>query len=347
MQPNMPFTAPQAPSAGDGIKRPSLTTIGLGRLCIFVPKTYEKREITMEGPKKGQMEDVVTCDVIVCDGGPVYFGGDPEEGKPHTHVMQVPGVISGMWIRGWAITDQLIKAIEAEKEAAFKAQRPTGQPVILGRLGKRPNPKGKSSWEIAQEGQEILATYGPIAWPHWQAYQAGQMRMSFSELAAQQPTPAYQASVGYPQVQQQFNAGQSVAQPWNAGQPVQNAAPQWPQAQPGVVAQPMTYPQVQQIPPQGMQPVSPAPGTPQPWSQPDPWQNQQPQQQQVAPVIQAQPMPAPVIAPTAPLGDWTLPYGPQFGFDATQWAQAYSQEQRATYLAQQNIHPPVGASPGI
>ena len=121
-----PFGAP-APRAD----RPRIMDLE-ERLLLITPKRLEENVPNNLDPKNPQ--DRMTADVIVLDGGPVAFGGRPEEGVPHSKQAAVPMSIEGMWISNKGLVSQLREALRARLSGA-------GKGMVLGRLHK--GPKGK------------------------------------------------------------------------------------------------------------------------------------------------------------------------------------------------------------
>lgn len=117
-----PFSAP-APQAPRG---PRLRDL-YGRLLLLVPTKLEIGVPNRLQP--GTTQDRMTADVIVLDGGPIAFGGKPEETPPipHDKTAQVPHKTPAMFISATGLHSQCREAL---------AKRAQGQPgMVLGRLG--------------------------------------------------------------------------------------------------------------------------------------------------------------------------------------------------------------------
>ena len=117
-----PFDAP-APQAARGPRVRDM----YGRLLLIIPHKLE------EGvPNKmdaGKLQDRMTADVVILDGGPIAFGGAPEKvpPRPHTQQANVPLKNTRQYISSVGLISQC-------RDALAKKVR-TGQPgMVLGRL---------------------------------------------------------------------------------------------------------------------------------------------------------------------------------------------------------------------
>lgn len=119
-----------------------------GRLLIIVPKRLENVPNRL---KPGTTQDRLTADVIVLDGGILYYGGKPNERPPvpHDKSTDVPVKFTDMFISSVGLISQT-----REKLADRLAGRP-GFPGVLGRLnvGER---KGdfKPPWLLVPVSEE-------------------------------------------------------------------------------------------------------------------------------------------------------------------------------------------------
>lgn len=147
-----PFSgpAPQRP------KGPRLQEM-YGRLILIRPKKVE--EVPSKDPKRaGEMVDRMTADVIVLDGGPINYGGRPEDRPPvpHNQVAQVPYVSADMFVSAVAIISQCRDALERRRQ-----NRPG---MVLGRLltGEKKSADFNAPWllqEATEPEKEIARAY--------------------------------------------------------------------------------------------------------------------------------------------------------------------------------------------
>lgn len=117
-----PFSAP-APQQPRG---PRLRDL-YGRLLLVVPVKLEQG--VPNRLQAGTVQDRMTADVIVLDGGPISYGGRPEATPPvpHDKTAQLPHKTPGMFISSSGLISQCREAL---------AKRQQGQPgMVLGRLG--------------------------------------------------------------------------------------------------------------------------------------------------------------------------------------------------------------------
>lgn len=239
-------TAPAVPnpfanttiSTARGELRPSFANIGRGKLIMAIARSEiyksESRFEDKKNPGQKAMVDTLMIDLIIVEPGELIFGGDPEDGKPHTHKTATPTIFRNISIMGTRMVDQI--------STTSKRNAPQGG-VVLGRLGTRkPQGGGNPYWELLEPTDADKALAWPV-WenlcrPMWDPAMAGHPFQvpPVIELAAQAAAPP------------QF-AGAAQAYP---AQPVpaMNPYPQWPAQQAGAVAQPMAYPQapIQQAP---------------------------------------------------------------------------------------------------
>jgi hypothetical protein len=148
------FITPPPPSSGGGA-RPRLLDL-YGRLLLVLPEHIARgvasRFVNNQG--QPQVQDKLTATVIVLDGGPLAFGGEPEKGPvgkgQHTQSVDVPYVIKGMWINQSKLIEQLEEAL---------AMRLRGEPgLALGRLWKVGQAQN-DPWVLAAPTPEDAAVY--------------------------------------------------------------------------------------------------------------------------------------------------------------------------------------------
>lgn len=158
-----PFSAP-APQQPRG---PRLRDI-YGRLLLVIPHKLEEGLVsrTFRNPDgSAVVNDRMTADIIVLDGGPIHYGGKPEAvpPMPHDKVANPPHRTPRAFISAVGLISQC-------REALAKRQR--GEPgMVLGRLGKgESNGKGEPPWllapftpEDAQIARQYLSTVDPFA----------------------------------------------------------------------------------------------------------------------------------------------------------------------------------------
>ena len=148
------FVTPPPPSSGGGA-RPRLLDM-YGRLLIVLPEHVQRGVASRFTNRDGspQTQDKLTATVIVLDGGPLAFGGEPEKGPAgkgqHTQQVDVPYVIKGLWINQSKLIEQLEEAL---------AMRLRGEPgLALGRLWKVGNAQN-DPWVLAAPTPEDIAAY--------------------------------------------------------------------------------------------------------------------------------------------------------------------------------------------
>lgn len=121
-----PFDAP-APREARG---PRIRDM-YGRLLLIIPHKLEEgvRSNFKDNDGNAQTQDRMTADVIVLDGGPIAYGGQPERvgGAPHDKTAEVPLKNTRQFISNAGLISQCRQAL-AKKIT-------TGQPgMVLGRL---------------------------------------------------------------------------------------------------------------------------------------------------------------------------------------------------------------------
>jgi hypothetical protein len=98
-----------------------------GRLLLLVPKRLEEGVPNRLQP--GTTQDRMTADVIVLDGGPIAYGGRPEQVPPvpHDKTAAVPHKTANQYVSNRGLISQCRLALAAKA---------TGGPgMVLGRLG--------------------------------------------------------------------------------------------------------------------------------------------------------------------------------------------------------------------
>lgn len=98
--PAQQYAPPAPPASPADFKKPQGLGSGLApavrdladRVVLFMPKRFDQN---VPGVKKGELQDRITMDFIVFDGGPIVFGGNPERGKPHTWRSDTPAEFFG------------------------------------------------------------------------------------------------------------------------------------------------------------------------------------------------------------------------------------------------------------
>lgn len=250
-----------------------------GRTIAVVPLS-EGSSPNPQNPAKPSK--FVKCDVFVLDGpAPFYFGGSPN-GKP----TPIPDTMC---------VGQLPYLAEGTimfGEVLHDRISPSiGKGILIGKVGTVLTKSGNTPWTLLPDDvtPEQTALVNQLIQAHYRdkTFINPQVQMIAGPQAQQQPQFAPQ--------------------------------PSWPQAQPGVVAQPMQYAQPQPQFAAAPQPAMAAPFQPQP---------------QFAPQAPAQ---------QAPEVDWTLNQLPPGvgGEQLGQW-QALPREQREQFLAHAGITRPTG-----
>jgi hypothetical protein len=101
-----------------------------GRLLLISPKKIET-VVNRLSKVPGEMQDRMTVDIVVLDGGPLAFGGAPEATppKPHDRTVEIPYLIEGLWMSQVGLVSQCREAL-ANKLSGL----PGKQTMVLGRL---------------------------------------------------------------------------------------------------------------------------------------------------------------------------------------------------------------------
>lgn len=148
------FNTPPPPSASGGGTRPRLLDM-YGRLLIILPEAIQ-RNVPSRFMNNGQpqTQDKLTATVVVLDGGPLAFGGEPEKGPAgkgqHTQNEQVPYVIKGLWINQSKLIEQL------EEPLGMRLRGEAG--IALGRLWKVGSAQN-DPWVLAAPAPDDVAQY--------------------------------------------------------------------------------------------------------------------------------------------------------------------------------------------
>lgn len=309
------------PGAVGGV-RPRIADLR-NRTVIVQPLSIARN---VPGVQPGSLQDRITANIFVLDGGPLEFGGKPEKFVPHTLVVPTPFLAEGMYIS----QTNMVQALTASLPSP---QKPQGG-LVVGVItqGRANNPQHNPPWNIV--ALEAGDPRRQLAASLLQAFFTGQFRNPEPQQTGA-PTPpggalAYTHAVTMPHTA--------------AGQPVPNyaefssqPAPAGPQADPAYqafLAQQATAAQAVQAATAAAPPVDPAYAA---------WLASQ-QQAQAAPAAPAVSAPPANVAQTGPGGFYMPGQGapvvpaaavpPPPGWSADVWAQL-SEQQRAGILASQ------------
>lgn len=149
-----PFGAP-APQAPKGPRFREL----YGRLLLLIPTKLEEgitSTVFKNTDGSAVIQDRMTADVIVLDGGDIHYGGKPEKMPPEPHTMSatVPHKTAGQYISYTGIISQCREALHNRL-----AKRP-GTTMVLGRLTRgQDTGKGEPPWILtpATDADKALA----------------------------------------------------------------------------------------------------------------------------------------------------------------------------------------------
>lgn len=139
-----PFAGP-APQAAKG---PRLREM-YGRLLLIIPTKLEEGLVSRQFKNpdgSAVVQDRMTADVTVLDGGTIHYGGTPEKMPPvpHTKTAETPHTSKGMYISSVGLISQCRDAL-AKKITQGKAG------MVLGRLTKgEDSGKGEPPWLLTQ-----------------------------------------------------------------------------------------------------------------------------------------------------------------------------------------------------
>lgn len=124
------------------------------RLLLILPKKLEEGVPNRLG-EPGDTQDRMTADVIILDGDPIAYGGEPEkvDGKPHDKVAQIPHKNTAMFVSYSGIVSQCREALEN-----YKAKK-GGKTMALGRLGlgEVPTNGGNRPWVLQDPTEQDRA----------------------------------------------------------------------------------------------------------------------------------------------------------------------------------------------
>lgn len=135
-----PVADPSPPQSS--IVRPRMLDFARDNRLVLIKCTDIKRGVPNNLGKPGETQNRMTCDLVVLDGAPFPFGGQPEKGVPHTHTAQLPYEILSIWIT----SDGLISQCER-----FMNE------WIAGRLGIRQLANGNTAYKLEKATDEEKA----------------------------------------------------------------------------------------------------------------------------------------------------------------------------------------------
>jgi hypothetical protein len=114
--------------------------IGAGHLVLISPHKIERNVPKLNARGPDDVQDRITADLVVLDGAPFMWGGDPEgfAGKgsiPHDKQASIPHESLNMWI------NQALLVLQLERSIGSK---------VLGRLNQKPatQPGRRPSWTL-------------------------------------------------------------------------------------------------------------------------------------------------------------------------------------------------------
>lgn len=273
MGPSMPagFTAP--PPAGQAYPRPKLSDLR-GRLVLIRPTALD-RGIKAPGTDPNKLQDRITADIVVLDGGALAFGGSMQQGRPNTHQdPAMPVGYKGVFLSQKSVVTQLQGYLPGPTNPAG------GRCLARVGLGTSSTPGNNAPYRLDDPSNEDIA----LAHQYLAGEQTGNLpfRSTAEPVPGQQAAPMqtgpqyvqtipqqyappaqYGPQQGYAPAQQP--QGPPPGYPPMAPQPAPGQFPQYPPQQPG----PAGYlanpdPGAQYAPQQ--QPTQPAPPTAQtPW----------------------------------------------------------------------------------
>lgn len=140
-----------------------------GRLLLVVPHKLEEGLVSRQfrNPDGSTVvQDRLTVDVVILDGGTIHYGGKPEKTPPvpHTKTAETPMAIKRMYVSSVGLISQC--------RVALAKKVTTGQPgMVLGRLAKgEDSGKGEPPWVLTpptdadkQIARQYLANVDPFA----------------------------------------------------------------------------------------------------------------------------------------------------------------------------------------
>jgi hypothetical protein len=250
-----PGTNPfQAPKIAAATLAPRIKDLA-GRLVAFRPTLFEpEAPNNLAGPNQAKTQPRVTADCYVFDGGTLVFGGSPDYDKkptPHTHQVEPPTMLPGMWIT----SENIVRAL-TETPVGGRQQITPG--LVLGRIVR--SQVGNMPWNLEpvdMAGPEVAHCAAIFA-----QWQSGQSKPNQPVPLAQaapsalqtQTANAYQAQYGIPAPNPAELA--YAAQQQQYAQPPAGFAPQ-PAPMPQY-APPAPAPMPQPAAPAGVPPFPPA-----------------------------------------------------------------------------------------
>lgn len=100
------------------------------RLIIVRPTSIERDVPSTSKP--GQTYTKVVANIIVIDGGPIQFGGNPEkiDGKAHDQVAQVPLTMTDVWLSG-RIAGQVERFVGGQVLGRVKATQASNNVISI------------------------------------------------------------------------------------------------------------------------------------------------------------------------------------------------------------------------
>lgn len=122
-----------------GEKRPRIIDLQ-GRTVILVPDRIE-RVVNNLAPKDAvdKMQDRLTADLHVIDGGTIHYGGNPESDfEPQAHMLtaEPPYTIRRMWITNSPI-------VNGSRNALDRTHRDFGRPIVGVLVTYPPKERGR------------------------------------------------------------------------------------------------------------------------------------------------------------------------------------------------------------
>lgn len=131
-----------------------------GRLLLIMPKKVETVRNSLDRKNPDATQDRMTADIVILDGGPILYGGNPEarqNPKAHDRTHDVPWKMTGSYVSNVGLVSQCRDALH-EHLRAKSGQPPKGPTMVLGRLYQGPageNPEGP--WLLAAPSDEDKA----------------------------------------------------------------------------------------------------------------------------------------------------------------------------------------------
>lgn len=171
------------------VVRPRLQDFGRENRLVLISPIKIDRGVPNNLGKPGETQDRMTADVVVLDGAPFLYGGQPDKGKPHTHQAQVPHEILSMWISSAPLISQ--------------CERRVGESV-LGRLGVKNLLNGNTAYKLDDPSEHDVATCRAYLLAKAEGRIAPPQQVPAAAPYAGPPPAqgAYQAATQYPTVAQ-------------------------------------------------------------------------------------------------------------------------------------------------